>query len=150
MAMATIDDLVLTVSRDSHAQVAVQVTYTPGYTSSEWATGVQWDWRVQLVRLVGEHDPAEAVVSGVFKPEGEASDVVIATLASEVDIHAPTLTPTVLPPTTITHVLSTPELDRLRVLGREHVYVLVSARPMAINPAFAYAAVDIDVGDPGE
>jgi hypothetical protein len=149
-----VEDLVLSVSRDSHGQVAVQVTYTPGYNEVEWSYQIYWNWRVLLIRLPEEPPPGQHPIDAIYgtaKFGYMAIDpaFIVATLLQETEHHAATSTAPAKIPKTITHVLSAKELDRLRVAGREHVYAVVEAIP-DVDPVRAYAKVDIDVGDPGE
>ena len=64
--MPFVEDLVLSVSRDSHGQVAVQVTYTPGYYEVEWSYQIYWNWRVLLIRLPEEPPPGQHPIDAIY------------------------------------------------------------------------------------
>jgi hypothetical protein len=152
--MATIHDLVLTVSRDSEDRVGIKVTYAVDFTSLEQSVKVVFDENVVLYESVGQEDAFEIMVADWIVPTAwvrnrwakGAPDLPIANL------YQGTLTASKSGSAnrTVERWLTPAELSKLRQSGREHPVVVVEVLPQNVTPDIDVAHVDIDVGDPGE
>jgi len=155
--MAKIEDLVLTVSRNTNNQVAIKVSYTIHFSDTERSKGILFSETVKLSEREGfrDDDPARYVVT----PAGPNPPDRAVTLWYSVEIGAedPAVASPPGPPKGVEKLtrswektLTPDELTKFRDPGREHPYVTVILQPNGIAGDSKIAELAIDIGDPNE
>lgn len=143
--MPKIEDLVLSVSRNSLEKVSVKVAYTATLTQFESAVrALQFAESIKLYKKRGTRDDVADPHSNDYK------DVLVATWTPNTPFNASDAVNGKVA-RSFEHELTSTEVDILRVSGRESPYVIVEVHPFRIDTDSKLAEVrDIDIGDPGE
>lgn len=168
--MATIEDLVLTVSRNTNNQVAVKVSYTIHFSEMDRYLRVPYNESVELweregVRDVDMNDPLSFYMMNITPSPPDKPDKTDRFVSGICDGYVGP-DPTLANP--VWDVISGPivgvekllrswektltaaEVTQLRDPGREHPYVRVGLHPMGIKKDSKTVELVIDIGDPNE
>src|SRR5437867_2017674 len=143
--MATIEDLVLTLSRDTQNRVMIKVTYTAHFMTTEVEGGIWFYESARLHRREGVRDDLRT------RPESDPPDIDIFEFDSSTpEMNAGTAVDGRIK-RSLERTLGTEDLKKLLKTGREHVYVFVTLQPMGIAGDVKGIELDlVDVGDPGD
>jgi hypothetical protein len=143
--MASIENLVLTLSRSSDGTVGVRVRYTAVFGPEERSIeGLRFSDNAYLIERKGLRDDARG-----FEMFTDAPDTNVAWLNMG-GFFSPSDAKDGKVERSAERDLTDEELGKLREVGREHAYVGVQLQPVGIEAAFKVAEVEIDIGDPGE
>ena len=156
--MAKIEDLVLTVSRNTDNQVSVKVTYIIHFSETERQRRIEFAEMVKLWEREGIRDDTPPQYAGVQPPNPPdravtewynvrvgAEDPIYPTGGELGPIRGIEKLPRAWEKT-----LTTNELKALRDPGREHPYVTVVLQPNGVTGDSKISELAIDIGDPNE
>jgi hypothetical protein len=143
--MAFIEDLILTLSRSSDGSVGVRVSYTANFNQTEMSlTSLEfWD-SVMIYARKGLRDDSQPLTA-----DADLADVPVVPVHTGGNFTAAGAKDGRIA-RSFEQQLTADELVRLREVGREHPYVVVTLRPVNIAEDRKIAELDIDIGDPGE
>jgi hypothetical protein len=148
--MATVEDLVLTLSKSSDGTVGVKVSYTATFNAYESSLeGLEFNDIVWIYERKGLRDDKRGFAGEAFTDpadegivrmnDGDSAGSFKTSEAKDGKIVR-----------SFEKNLTSDQLSKLRQAGREQPYVVVDLRPKGIDADQKIVELEIDIGDPGE